>query len=55
MKKIFLLLSFFMLSFAMFAQGIDEVTLVVSGEGAPKNDATTAFATGFTFSFYNVF
>lgn len=42
MKKVFLLLSFFMSSFAIFAQGVDEVTLVVSGEAATKNDATTA-------------
>lgn len=42
MKKILLLLSFFMLSFVMVAQSVDDVTLVVSGDGVTKSDAITA-------------
>jgi tetratricopeptide (TPR) repeat protein len=40
MKKIFLCLFFILTEISIFAQNVDDVTLVVSGDGATKEEAT---------------
>ena len=40
MKKIFLIISLIFVGISLSAQGVDDVTLVVSGDGATKEDAT---------------
>ena len=40
MKKLFLILFLILVGLNLSAQGVDDVTLVVSGDGETKEDAT---------------